>query len=310
MKYQNIAVLGAGTIGLSWAALFAATGRNVTVYDPASDTQQRLTQTINNTSDTLKALGWNHAGDMSRITFTDDPVKAVKGADLIQESIPERLQLKHDLYASIEPELKPDVIIGTSTSGLKLSELQKGFKNPGRIILAHPFNPPHLIPLLEVMENELTDNSVLQEATKFYESIGKVCVKLNKEITGHIANRIQAAVWREAINLAQEGVASVEDVDKAIAYGPGLRWGVLGPTTLFHLGGGAGGVRAFCEHLGDHVESWWNDLGSPDLTPEAVDTLEAGMQEILAKTSAEDLIEERDRMILQQILTRKKYFSK
>lgn len=306
MNYQNITILGAGTIGLSWAALFAATGRTVTIYDPSPEMPQRLAQFVQGTAATLTALGWHHAGDMSRIMLINDPAEAVKDADFIQESIPERLELKHVLYAAIEPQLKPDVIIGTSTSGLRLSELQAGFQHPGRLILAHPFNPPHLIPLVEVMENKRTDDGVLQSAIDFYQSIGKVCVQLHKEVPGHIANRLQAAVWREAIHLAQEGVASVEDIDKAVAYGPGLRWAAFGPTTLFHLGGGAGGIRAFCDHLGSHVENWWNDLGSPDLTPAAVDTLEAGMKQVLANTSNQDLAAQRDKMVLQYILARAK----
>ncbi|WP_417276417.1 3-hydroxyacyl-CoA dehydrogenase family protein [Castellaniella sp.] len=306
MNYPNITILGAGTIGLSWAALFAATGRNVSVYDPSPDTPQRLSKFVEGASTTLTALGWHQAGDMSRITLIADPAEAVKDADFIQESIPERLELKHVLYAAIEPQLKPDVIIGTSTSGLRLSELQTGFQHPGRLILAHPFNPPHLIPLVEVMENTQTDTGVLQRAVDFYQSIGKVCVQLHKEVPGHIANRLQAAIWREAIHLAQEGVASVEDIDKAVAFGPGLRWAAFGPTTLFHLGGGAGGIRTFCDHLGSHVENWWNDLGSPDLTPAAVDTLEAGMKQVLANTSNQDLAAQRDKMVLQYILARAK----
>ncbi|WP_417252360.1 3-hydroxyacyl-CoA dehydrogenase family protein [Castellaniella sp.] len=306
MNYPNITILGAGTIGLSWAALFAATGRNVSVYDPSPDTPQRLSKFVEGASTTLTALGWHHAGDMSRITLVADPAEAVRDADFIQESIPERLALKHALYAAIEPRLKPDVIIGTSTSGLRLSELQTGFQHPGRLILAHPFNPPHLIPLVEVMENTQTDTGVLQRAVDFYQSIGKVCVQLHKEVPGHIANRLQAAIWREAIHLAQEGVASVEDIDKAVAFGPGLRWAAFGPTTLFHLGGGAGGIRAFCDHLGSHVEDWWNDLGSPDLTPAAVNTLEAGMKQVLANTSNQDLAAQRDKMVLQYILARAK----
>ncbi|KZL05760.1 3-hydroxyacyl-CoA dehydrogenase NAD-binding domain-containing protein [Pseudovibrio sp. Ad26] len=303
MNHPNIAILGAGTIGMSWAALFAATGRQVTVYDPSPETEDRVTTLVKNATETLAALGWQHAGDTSKLQFTNDPVAAVSDADFIQESVPERLEIKHGLYQQIEPHLKPEVIIGSSTSGLKLSEMQAGFHNPGRFILAHPFNPPHLIPLVELMDNEKTDAGVLQSAKDFYESIGKVCVRLNKEVPGHIANRLQAAIWRETIHLAMEGVASVEDIDKAAAYGPGLRWAAMGPNTLLHLGGGEGGIRSFCDHLGGPFQSWWDDLGSPRITPEVVDTLEDGVKASLENTSMQELAKRRDDLVLQYVLS-------
>lgn len=302
MIYPNIAILGAGTIGMSWAALFAATGRNVTVYDPSPETKDRVLAFMENAAETIAALGWEHAGDITKLSFTDDPIAAVSDADFIQESVPERLDVKQQLYAQIEPHLKSDVVIGSSTSGLKLSEMQAGFENPGRFILAHPFNPPHLIPLVELMENELTDAGVLQAASDFYESIGKVCVRLNKEVPGHIANRLQAAIWRETIHLVMEGVASVEDIDKAVAFGPGLRWAAMGPNTLLHLGGGEGGIRAFCKHLGGPFESWWDDLGQPRITPEVVDALEAGVRAAVENTTMADLAKKRDELVLQYVL--------
>jgi len=302
MNYPNIAILGAGTIGMSWAVLFAATGRNVSVYDPSLEAQGRVITLAENASKTLKALGWNHAGDVSKLFFTNDPIDAVSGADFIQESVPEQLDIKHALYAQIEPYLKAEVVIGSSTSGLKLSQMQAGFKNPGRFILAHPFNPPHLIPLVELMDNDQTEPGVLKAASDFYESIGKVSVRLNKEIPGHIANRLQAAIWRETIHLAMEGVASVEDIDKAVAYGPGLRWAAMGPNTLLHLGGGDGGIRSFCEHLGGPFQSWWDDLGTPQITPEVVDALETGVNAALKNTSMTKLAQKRDALLLKYIL--------
>lgn len=299
MMFSNVAVLGAGTIGMSWAVLFAATGRQVSVFDPSPDLQDRGLAAVEEVSETLRALGWEKAGDASRIRFTDDPVEAVKGADFIQENAPERLEIKHGLYAQIEPHLKTDVIIGSSTSGLTLSEMQKGFSNPGRLVLAHPFNPPHLIPLVELMENSATDPGVLDAAQSFYEALGKECVRLKKEIPGHIANRLQAAIWRETIHLAIEGVASVQDIDKAVVAGPGLRWAVMGPNTLFHLGGGAGGIRHFCEHLGAPFQSWWNDLGEPELTAEILTELEEGMRQSSESSSIESLSKYRDAAILK-----------
>ena len=302
MIYPNIAILGTGTIGMSWAALFTATGRNVAVYDPCPETKERVLAQIASATVTLAALGWEHAGEISNLRFTNDPADAVCDADFIQESLPERLDIKLALYAKIEPYLINEAIIGSSTSGLKLSEMQAGFSNPGRFVVAHPFNPPHLIPLVELLGNERTDAGVLQEASNFYESIGKVCVRLNKEVPGHIANRLQAAIWRETIYLAMEGVASVEDIDKAVTFGPGLRWAAMGPYTLLHLGGGEGGIRDFCKHLGSPFQSWWDDLGSPHITPEVVDTLEAGITAAIGERTMSDLAQRRDSLVLQYIL--------
>ncbi|WBU61653.1 3-hydroxyacyl-CoA dehydrogenase family protein [Paracoccus albus] len=302
MQFPHIAILGAGTIGLSWAALFAATGRQVTISDPSPDPQKRFSAFVDGAADALSALGWTQAGDLSRVTFVSDPAEAVRDADFIQESIPENLDLKHELYSRIEQHLKAGAIIGTSTSGLRLSDLQKGLSDPSRLVLAHPFNPPHLIPLVEIMGNDLTDERSLNAAWDFYESLGKVCVRLHKEVPGHIANRLQAAIWRESINLAMEGVASLADIDKAVAYGPGLRWAAFGPTTLFHLGGGEGGIRNFSKHIGPHVETWWNDLGAPQLTPDVVDRLAGEMEALNAKSSPQDLAQRRDRLVLQYIM--------
>lgn len=302
MTFENITILGAGTIGMSWAALFAASGRQVTVFDPSPDTETRVKSYVDGAADALAKLGYAQPGDHSRLRFTDDAADAVKDADFIQENVPERLEIKHTLYQQIEPALAADAIIGSSTSGLKLSELQRGFQNPGRFILAHPFNPPHLIPLVELMGNAQTGTGVLETARGFYESLGKECVELTKEVPGHIANRLQAAIWREAIHLAVEGVASVEDIDKAVAYGPGLRWAAMGPNTLLHLGGGPGGIRAFCDHLGTPFQSWWDDLGDPRLTPEVVDTLEQGVTEALKGKSHTELAEMRDTMIVDYLL--------
>ncbi len=302
MLFKNTAVLGAGTIGMSWAALFAATGREVAVFDPSPDTEARVRSLIETVAETLDALGFDHPGETGKVRFTVDAADAVKGADFIQENVPERLEIKHRLFRQIEPALDEKAIIGSSTSGLRLSEMQDGFADPGRFILAHPFNPPHLIPLVELMGNERTAPGVLDLAQDFYESMGKVCVRLRKEVPGHIANRLQAAIWREAIHLAVEGVASVEDIDKAVASGPGLRWAAMGPNSLFHLGGGPGGIRAFCDHLGGPIQGWWEDLGKPQLTPDVIDALEKGVDDMMQGTSLQDLAARRDRLILNYLL--------
>lgn len=295
---QKIAVLGAGTIGMSWAALFLATGREVCIYDPAPNSQLRALEFIKETASTLKALGWKNAGNNELLTFNTDPAQAVLNADFVQESIPERLPLKHTLYQAIEPNLASHTIVATSTSGLNLSALQEGFKNPSKLILAHPFNPPHLIPLVELMINESTAPHCLEIAENFYRSIGKQTVRLNKEIPGHIANRLQAALWRESIYLLKQNVASLEDIDKAIAYGPGIRWAAMGPSSLFHLGGGEAGIKGFCEHIGPPMQTWWDDLGNASFDQETINLLVEGMNKITTKISDEALRKKRDKLVL------------
>ncbi len=299
--FDRITVLGAGTIGMSWAALFLASGREVTLYDPDVDIQRKVLAFIDNAQPTLEALGWKNPADTQRLIFDNQAESAVQNAQFIQESIPERLTLKHQLYAAIEPHLAQRAIVATSTSGLGLSALQQGFKDPAKLILAHPFNPPHLIPLVELMGNDATNMQLLTQAENFYQSIGKQTIRLNQEIPGHIANRLQAALWRESIHLLKEGVASLEDIDKAVAYGPGLRWAALGPSSLFHLGGGDKGMAGFCEHLAVPFQSWMDDLGQPKLDPSTIKLLIEGMASITAKTSTEKMRTKRDKLLVEFI---------
>ncbi len=306
--FERITILGAGTIGISWAALFLASGKSVTVYDPSPLVEAKLTSFVKSAQSALCALGWSYAGSTEKLSFDPHPESAVQGAQFIQESIPERLDLKHTLYADIEPYLTPGTAVATSTSGLTLSSLQQGFKDPSPLIIAHPFNPPHLIPLVELMGNTHTDMDLLHKAELLYQSLGKQTIRLNKEITGHIANRLQAALWRECIHLLKEDVASLADIDKAVTFGPGLRWAALGPSSLFHLGGGEGGIAEFCQHIGPPMQSWWDDLGQPTLDASTQQLLVEGMREITAQTPTRQLQIKRDQLIIgylkvQQLLS-------
>jgi carnitine 3-dehydrogenase len=276
---EPVAVLGGGLIGRSWTALFLAAERPVTVYDPLPGTPAAVRAAVEDAWPTLRTLGLTAAdGPTSELRFSDDAREAVNGAGFVQESVPERVALKHELYASIEDALAPDAVVASSASGLTLGELQAGWRDPGRFVLGHPFNPPHLIPLVEVMGNDRTDDGVVDRARAFYESVGKVTIEVRREVPGHVANRLQAALWREAIHLVNEGVASVVDVDRAVSSGPGLRWAALGPTQLFHLGAD-GGLEEFCEHYADSFHRWWDDLGSPRLDEATVARLVAGLGE-------------------------------
>jgi 3-hydroxybutyryl-CoA dehydrogenase len=227
------------------------------------------------------------------LVVCDDARAAVEGADFVQESVPERIAVKRELYAAIEPVLGATTVVASSASGLTLTELQSGWRDPARLVLGHPFNPPHLIPLVEVMGNERTDPWAVPWTRAFYESIGKVTIEVRREVPGHVANRLQAALWREAISLVRSGVASVEDVDRAVSAGPGLRWAAMGPTMLFHLGAGEGGLTAFAERYADSFHRWWDDLGDARLDGPTVARLVEG----LPAGSVDELAAERDALI-------------
>ncbi|MEK9722477.1 MAG: 3-hydroxyacyl-CoA dehydrogenase NAD-binding domain-containing protein [Rhodospirillaceae bacterium] len=298
---DTVGIVGAGTIGASWSALFSAAGKTVRIHDPSPNAETYVRDYIDNAWPTLVALGLVRPGAPGAVTFHATPAEAVAGAGFVQESVPERMDVKHAVFAEMEPALAPGAVVSTSASGLRLSEMQKAWRDPSRFLLGHPFNPPHLIPLVELYGTERTDPAAIDVAQAFYESCGKATIRLNKEIPGHVSNRLQAALWREAIHLAVEGVASVEDVDKAIWAGPGLRWSVMGPHMLFNLASGGQGFRAFCEHFGPGIESWWDDLGKPRLTPEVVAALAEGIREAEHGRDFPSLAAERDRKIVAHL---------
>ncbi|WP_127112785.1 3-hydroxyacyl-CoA dehydrogenase NAD-binding domain-containing protein [Shimia sediminis] len=298
MEFAHTACLGGGVIGASWAALFLASGRSVALFDPASDIEVSVRNYIETAWPTLTDLGLTENGNPDAICFLKTAAEAVAGAAFIQENVPERLPIKHATFAEIEPVLDRGAIVASSASGLMLSQMQGGWQDPARFVLGHPFNPPHLIPLVEVLGNDQTAEGVVDEAQRFYEAVGKVTIRLNKEKNGHVANRLQAAIWREAISLVIEGVASVEDVDKAIWAGPGLRWAAMGPTMLFHLGAGEGGLQAFCDHFSDTFNGWWDDLGQVYLTEDVAKTLIRGVEDAADGQSPAELSARRDALIL------------
>ncbi|MEM7499911.1 MAG: 3-hydroxyacyl-CoA dehydrogenase NAD-binding domain-containing protein [Pseudomonadota bacterium] len=295
------AVLGAGVIGASWTALFLAAGRRVRVHDPAPDAEANVRAYVETAWPQLERLGLTWRGEADAMTFHADPAEAVADAIFVQESVPERVEIKHALYAAIEDALPPDAVIASSASGLTLSEMQEGWRAPSRFVLGHPFNPPHLIPLVEVMGNDRTDPTAVTAAEAFYRSVGKVTIRVEKEVPGHVANRLQAALWREAIHLVLEGVASVEDVDKAVWAGPGLRWAAMGPTMLFHLGAGEGGLAAFCDRYGPSFNRWWDDLGSPRMDETTATRLTEGVSSACDAASQSTLSGKRDALILAML---------
>ncbi len=295
---ERVAVIGAGVIGASWTTLFLAAGLEVDVFDPAENTEASVRAYIANAWPVVQRLTGDAKGNPDAVRFFRDAGDAVAEAQFIQENVPEKLPVKLATYAEIEPRLAPEAIVATSTSGLMLSELQAGWTDPSRLLLAHPFNPPHLIPLVELFANDRTAPGILESAEAFYAALGKETIRLQREVPGHVANRLQAALWREAIHLATTGVATVGDVDKAIWAGPGIRWAAMGPHTLFSLAAGEGGMRAFCEHFADSFHRWWPDLGTPQITEDVVQKLADGIAEEWKGQGVSDIEEKRDNLIL------------
>jgi 3-hydroxyacyl-CoA dehydrogenase len=302
---QRVAIVGTGLIGASWAAHFLAHGLDVTATDPAPGAEHGLRRYVERVWPVLGQLGLAPGADPARLSFSNDLKTAVTGADFVQENGPEREDFKVKLFAELDALLPPEVILASSSSGLPMSAIQRDCRHPGRCVIGHPFNPPHLIPLVEIVGGRGTTAETLDRAEKFYTSTGKRTIRLHKEVPGHVANRLQAALWREAVHLVAEGVVSVADVDAAVSEGPGLRWSVMGPNLIFHLGGGRGGMTHFMEHLSVPFARMWADLGQPELTPELKAAIIRGVQAEAAGRSMEELEQERDRVILALLALRR-----
>lgn len=304
---RRIAIIGTGVIGASWTALFLAKGLQVVATDVAPNAETALRKFVETAWPALKRLGLSPGVSLSNLLFTPALAQAVANADLVQENGPERIDFKQKLYGELDQMLPPDVIIASSSSGLTMSEIQKGARShPERCVIAHPFNPPHLIPLVELVGGTKTSEETIRCAAEFYTSIGQRTVRVNKELPGHVANRLQAALGREVYHLVSEGVVSAADVDTALSWGPGLRWGVMGNMMLNHLGGGPGGIEHFFQQFTGPMTAWWKTLGSPVLNPEMqkklIDSVHA---EVGSRTIAE-LEAERDEILLGLIELRTK----
>ena len=296
---QRVAIIGTGVIGASWTALFLAKGLEVTATDVAPNAEATLRRFIEAAWPALKRLGLATGASQSKLTFTADLAAAVRGVDLVQENGPERIDFKKKLYGQLDELLPPDVIIASSSSGLTMSEIQSGAaSHPERCVIAHPFNPPHLVPLVEIVGGAKTSEETIQRASEFYTALGKQTVRLHKEVPGHVANRLQAALAREVYYLVAEGVVSVADVDKALSWGPGLRWGIMGQVMLNHLGGGEGGIEHFFQQFTGPMTAWWKVLGSPELTPDLQRKLIDGVHAEAGARSVDELAAERDEVLL------------
>jgi 3-hydroxyacyl-CoA dehydrogenase len=304
---RRVAIIGTGVIGASWASLFLAKGLEVVATDVAPNAEAALKRFIEAAWPALKRLGVATGASQSKLSFTADLATAVKGADLVQENGPERIEFKRKLYGQLDELLPAEVIIASSSSGLTMSEIQSGCRaHPERCVIGHPFNPPHLVPLVEIVGGAKTSEETIQRVAEFYTALGKRTIRLHKEVPGHVANRLQSALSREVYYLVAEGVVSAADADTALSWGPGLRWGVMGSLLLNHLGGGQGGIEHFFEQFAAPMTAWWKVLGQPLLTPEVQKQLIDSVRAEVGSRSVDELAAERDELLLELIELRGK----
>ncbi|NEC98098.1 L-carnitine dehydrogenase [Streptomyces albidoflavus] len=295
---RRVACVGAGVIGGGWVAHFLARGYDVTAWDPAPDAAQKLRRLVDAAWPALTSLGLAEGASPDRLTVTETLEQAVAEAEFVQESAPEKLDLKRDLLTRLDAATPPGVVIASSTSGYPMTDMQTTAADPSRLVVGHPFNPPYLIPLVEVVGGEHTDPAAVAWATRFYQTAGKSVITMNNEVPGFIANRLQEALWREALHMVANGEATVRDIDLSITEGPGLRWAVMGPMLTFALAGGEGGMAHMLDHFGPSLKSPWTRLEAPELDRELYDAVVAGCDEAADGRSIADLVAERDKGVI------------
>lgn len=305
-QIRNVAIVGTGLIGASWAAQYLASGLDVIATDPAPNAESSLRKNVDEAWDLLTVIGLAPGASRDRLTFTADMKQAVSKADFVQESVPERAILKSTVFAQMDEAAPPDTILASSASAITIDIIQSRCKHPERCVLGHPFNPPHVIPLVEVVGGAKTSESTIERAIAFYASIGKKPIRLRKAVPGHVGNRLQAALYREVLSLIQQGVVSVEDADIAVSYGPGLRWGVMGPSLQWHLGGGPGGIQHFVKNFIEGFTGLMKKLEMPDVTPALMQTVIDGVLKEANGQSVEQLAQAENQVVLELLKLRAK----
>jgi carnitine 3-dehydrogenase len=298
---KRVAIIGAGLIGASWAALFMKNGWDVMIWDGNPDIYGNLPDKVTCALADLDNLH-DPKSETGSFTLCEELHDAISDVAYVQENVSENLNVKHVLLAELDKHVAPTVPIASSTTAYTWSDLFSGSVHKDRFLIAHPFNPPHLIPLVELSGHY---DPVLAQATKIYEGLGRVVIALKKEAPGHIANRLAAALWREAVHLMKEGVADVRDIDNALVHGPGLRWATIGPSLAYHLGGGDGGISAYFEHLGKSQEKRWDTLGTPKLDDATVQMLVDMIEREYGDRSSAELAKKRDQDLIGILKSRK-----
>jgi carnitine 3-dehydrogenase len=291
---RQVTCIGGGVIGAGWAAHFLGRGYDVVVYDLNPAAEGQMNRIIDAAWPSLEQMGLAIGASRDRVRFTTDLSDAVKDADFVQESAPERIDLKQDLYAALDKAMPNDVVIGSSTSGLLMSDIQAKSTNASRMVLGHPFNPPYLMPLVEVVGGKKTDPAAVDWAVEFYRLAGKHPLKMDREVLGHIADRLQQAMWNEILYMVDADEATPEQIDESIIYGFGPRLAIMGYCLLFHLAGGEGGMRHFLKHFDPAVSDEWTRLPSPAISDDLIEKMAAGCDRLQAGRPLGDLQRLRD----------------
>ncbi|MDI3387999.1 3-hydroxyacyl-CoA dehydrogenase NAD-binding domain-containing protein [Streptomyces sp. B-S-A8] len=294
----RVACIGAGVIGGGWVAHFLARGYDVTAWDPAPDAEVKLRRLVDAAWPALTQLGLADGASRDRLTVAATLEEAVADAQFVQESAPEKLELKRDLLAQLDAAAPAGVVIASSTSGYPMTDMQTTAADPGRLVVGHPFNPPYLIPLVEVVGGEQTAEHAVTWSSRFYDVAGKSVITMQSEVPGFIANRLQEALWREALHMVANGEATVQEIDDSITEGPGLRWAFMGPMLTFALAGGEGGMAHMLDHFGPSLKSPWTRLEAPELDKKLYDAVVAGCDEEAAGRTIADLVAERDQGVI------------
>src|SRR6202030_3863457 len=301
---HRIAIVGTGVIGASWAAQYLARGFDVIATDPGSNAEANLRKYVDEAWPDLTSIGLSQGASRDRLSFTIDMKEALSKADLVQENAPERPDFKMKLYSQMDEVTPVDSLLASSSSGITPSVIQSKCKHPERVVIGHPFNPPHIIPLVEVVGGSKTSPEAIQQAINFYASIGKKPIHLKKELPGHVANRFHAALYREMLYIIEQGILSVEDTDACVSFGPGLRWGVMGQSLQWHLGGGEGGIKHFMDHLMDPLAVMMKVLGTPNITPELKQKVVDGVMREAGNRSVDELAQAENEVIIGLLRSR------
>jgi carnitine 3-dehydrogenase len=304
---RTVAVVATGVIGGGWAAHFLRRGYDVVAWDPGAGARERLDAMLDNAWPSLERLGLSEGAGRDRLRWADTLEEAVRDADFVQESSPEVLEAKRSLLAQIDKATDPDVVVASSTSGLLMTDMAVDCVNPQRFLVGHPFNPPYLIPLVEVCGGEGTDPDAVTWADELYTLAGKRSLKMDHEVSGFVGNRVQEALWREALHMVDSGQATVQQIDDSITYGPGLRWAIMGPMLTFHLAGGPGGMGHMLDHFGPALLEPWTRLEAPELTTDLRNRVVAGVEEEAAGRTVAQLERRRDAFLVDLLLLLDKY---
>ena len=295
---KKVAVVGGGVIGIGWVLHYLRMGFDVTAYDPMPEARERIASMVNDTWPLMEDLGLRPGASRDRLVIVSSLMEAVSGADVVQEAVPEVAAMKTKVFAEMDQHAPAHAVLMTSTSGISMTVIQSESKHPERMVVGHPFNPPYLVPLVEILGGDQTSPETVAWARDFYRLNDKDPIVLEREVPAFIASRLQEAMWREALHMIAEGEATVEQIDISVRQGPGLRWAITGPMMNFHLAGGPGGMAHVLDHFGPTLKEPWTRLVAPELTDELRQRVIDGCDREAAGRSVAELVAERDRCLV------------